>query len=126
MIAVEEVWKPITHYNRYEISSEGRVRRRLKSGSFKYLVSVDNGNGYMRLNLYKDKRQTKFYIHRLVATMFLRNKKNLPEVHHIDHNRQNNSLHNLKWVTSEENNSYKIIHNRKIFKRNPSCAISNP
>lgn len=109
-----EVWKKIKYYPNYEVSDLGNVRRILKSGKTKTLKSVDNGNGYMRLNLYKNGKQAKHYIHRLVANAFLSNKNQLPEVHHIDHDKTNNTLKNLEWVSSEENNSHKVVHYRKL------------
>lgn len=109
-----EVWKKIKYYPNYEVSDLGNVRRILKSGKTKTLKSVDNWNGYMRLNLYKNGRQAKHYIHRLVANAFLNNRNKLPEVHHIDHDKTNNTLKNLEWVSSEENNSYKVVHYRKL------------
>lgn len=44
------------------------------------------------------------YWHRVVARAWIPNPDNKPEVHHLDHNRKNNSLNNLQWVTHAENN----------------------
>ena len=122
-----EVWKRIKHYTNYEISDLGNVRRILKKGTSKNLKAVDNGNGYMRLNLYKNGKQSKYYIHRLVAEAFLPNRNKYPEVHHKDHDKTNNTLSNLEWVTSEENNAHKVVHYRKLHLRtiNRGCE-SNP
>ena len=51
----------------------------------------------------KDKERYKFYIHRLLAINFIPNPLNRPQVDHIDRNRQNNDLSNLRWVTQAEN-----------------------
>ena len=120
-----ETWKKIKYYSNYEVSSLGNVRRVLKSGKTKELKAVDNGNGYMRLNLYFNGRQCKKYIHRLVAEAFLSNSKQLPEVHHIDHDKTNNTLSNLQWVTSEENNSHKVVHYRKLKVRSNVRVITS-
>ena len=118
-----EVWKRIKHYTNYEISDLGNVRRVLKKGTSKNLKAVDNGNGYMRLNLYKNGKQSKYYIHRLVAEAFIPNRNKLPEVHHKDHDKTNNVLSNLEWVTSEENNSHKVVHYRKLKQRTTPRVI---
>lgn len=49
-----ERWAKIKGYPSYEVSTDGSVRRILKDGKVKYLKACDNGNGYLRLNLYKD------------------------------------------------------------------------
>lgn len=43
-------------------------------------------------------------IHRLVAEYFIPNPNNYDEVDHIDRNKQNNHISNLRWVTSSMNN----------------------
>ena len=60
-------------------------------------------NGYLAVNLYKDKKCKHHYIHRLVASTFLNNDKNLPEVNHIDCNKHNNSVSNLEWCDRKHN-----------------------
>jgi hypothetical protein len=119
-----ELWKKIKYYPNYEVSNLGNVRRILKSGKTRQLKAVDNGNGYMRLNLYNNRVQSKHYIHRLVANAFISNSKNLPEVHHIDHDKTNNTVTNLAWVTSEENNSHKVVHYRKLNNRNKVRVVN--
>jgi hypothetical protein len=41
----------------------------------------------------------KCYIHRLLALQYIDNPDNLPEVDHIDRNKHNNSIENLRWVS---------------------------
>lgn len=122
-----EVWKKIKHYPSYEVSNHGQVRRQLKSGRYRDLKLCDNGNGYLRLNLCKDGRQYKAYIHRLVAGAFLTNKKGFPEVHHKDHDKTNNTLSNLEWVSSKTNNAHKTVYYRNLKQRNTiNGNVSNP
>lgn len=47
-----------------------------------------------------------FYIHRLVAETFIPNPKNLPQVDHIDTDKANCRVENLRWATGEENRKY--------------------
>ncbi|MEK6880606.1 MAG: HNH endonuclease signature motif containing protein, partial [Nanoarchaeota archaeon] len=50
------------------------------------------------------------YIHRLVADQFLKRVDGKNEVDHIDHDRNNNKLSNLRWVDRSENNENKIAN----------------
>jgi hypothetical protein len=47
-------------------------------------------------------------MHRLIAETFTENPQNLPQVNHIDGNKQNNALENLEWVSSSENQIHAI------------------
>ena len=46
------------------------------------------------------------YVHRIIASIFIPNPLNLPEVNHIDNNRTNNSVDNLEWITKKDNLAY--------------------
>ena len=56
-------------------------------------------DGYKRVSLHG----STCLVHRLIAQAFIPNPDNLPEVDHIDNNRENNAVSNLRWVTHEEN-----------------------
>lgn len=84
----------------YAITSCGKVwsyRRK------KFLEPRSNKNGYLRVNLIKDKEMTTFYIHRLVAEAYLDNPNNYETVDHIDFDKTNNCVNNLQWMSRSEN-----------------------
>lgn len=104
-----EEWKPVViekngtvydYSGLYEVSNvNGKVRniqtgRILKPGKDKY--------NYSHVTLCKHGKTTRFQVHRLVATMFIPNPYNKPEVDHINHDRTDNSVENLKWATRTE------------------------
>ena len=98
-----EQWKRIVmdgvEYD-YEVSTKGRVRN-VKTGQIlRYEVNRD---GYFRVWLYKNGKRSRFSVHRIVAITFIPNDNNLPEVDHIDRNRQNNCVENLRWVSKGQN-----------------------
>ena len=105
-----EEWKTIEGYDRYEISSFGRVRSKVfnkNEGSI--LKPTVNGAGYLCVFLYKGKgdiRGKAHRIHRLVAEHFIPNPSNLPCINHKDEDKTNNRVDNLEWCTHQYNDSY--------------------
>ena len=61
-------------------------------------------HGYWRIQLCKDGKQSNHRLHRLLANAFIPNPDTKECVDHIDRNRKNNQLSNLRWVTKQENN----------------------
>jgi len=106
---LNETWKDIEGFEgKYQVSTWGRVRS--INGILK---PYENKKGYLKIGLCRDGRSIKKRINRLVALAFIPNPYNLPEVNHIDGNKQNNSITNLEWTDGRGNR----LHN-KIFKEN--------
>ena len=63
-------------------------------------VYTDNGAGYMTAHIGGWKRE---YMHRMVATAFIPNPDNLPQINHIDYNKKNNCVENLAWIKRCDN-----------------------
>lgn len=110
---MEEVWKPIEHYNtthhdgrpRFEVSNIGRVREtpHLDTAGRKYkerlLIPLvdDFGYRYVRMNI-KDSMCNEFNICGLVAVTFLSEKVGQNRIRHKDGNPANNCVDNLEFV----------------------------
>ena len=62
--------------------------------------------GYLKVGLTKDGKSHKKRVNRLVAMAFIDNPNELPFVDHIDGNKENNSITNLRWVTDKENREH--------------------
>ena len=113
MVAIKEEWKAISQFPNYEISNYGRVRRMWKNHT-KLKKTRLNKYGYEIVHLSKDSINKHCPVHRLVAMAFIPNPDNLPEVNHIDGNKENNCVDNLEWVSRSENmkHAYSIGHGR--------------
>lgn len=85
----------IQDYSTYEINEEGIVRR----CSDKYELVCEIRKGYKSVHLYKDGKGKHVLLHRLLAQAFLPNPEHLPTVDHLNRNKLDNSLENLKWET---------------------------
>lgn len=100
---MKENYKDIVSYeDLYEVSDTGLVRNKV-SGK---ILKPGRNNGYLYVNLCKNGKYKSIRIHRLVAEAFIPNPLNLPEIDHIDKNRSNNNVDNLRWVNHQENIDY--------------------
>lgn len=70
--------------------------------------------GYKRVSLYKDGKEFRIFVHRIVATSFIENLDNKRCVNHKDLDRINNKLSNLEWCTHKENTHHAIGMGVKI------------
>lgn len=102
-----EIWKDVVGYEElYQVSSLGRLRT-LNPRKYCMVMSdnCDNGAGYMvnglRVEGKKDGKTE--YRHRLVATAFIPNPDNLPQVGHRDDDKSNNAVSNLYWCDGRTN-----------------------
>ena len=102
---MSEVWKQIEGFDKYEISSYGRVRSKAYN-SPKILSSAKRKDGYCRITLCNKGYKKNYFIHRLVAEAFIDNPYNYEQVNHKDENKSNNSVGNLEWCDCEYNKNY--------------------
>lgn len=114
-----EIWKNIIGNEGYMISNKGRVIG--KNGLLKPQI---NNNGYYCVSLCREAKHSRYTIHRLIALHFIDNPDNLEWVDHIDRNRQNNEITNLRWVSPSGNalNSSKHINRRGCIHMSTSMA----
>lgn len=97
---------------RYSVSSSGGVRsnwsdrpdrnflHRIRYEKICQLKAWVHTTGYWRVSLGRNNPK---YVHRLMALAFLPNPDDLTQVDHIDGNRLNLALENLRWVSAKQN-----------------------
>lgn len=106
-------WEVITGFNgRYLVSDCGEVMsiHISKSGvKSSKILRPRIHNGYLRVALQINGTRAEQSIHRLVASAFIPNNNNFPQVNHKDGNKINNKSSNLEWCTPSQNglHSYK-------------------
>jgi hypothetical protein len=95
-----ERWRKVKDFENYLVSTMGRLYNKTNK---RYIYGNLNNYGYIRVDLRKDGKGTKKYMHVLVAIAFIPNPSNLPMVDHHDTDRSNNKLVNLRWASSSQN-----------------------
>lgn len=115
----QETWKTIQDFPRYEVSTQGRVRNKETQRILKpYSSRTQKGVGYLKVKLATGKYEYKQkYVHRAVAEAFIPNPEGLPQINHIDQDKENNNVENLEWCTSKYNVNYGNVQKRRIDKR---------
>lgn len=100
-----ETWKVIIEYPIYSISSLGRVKNTTND---KILSSKTNKHPYASVLLGRavKGKNTRRYVHRLVATYFIDNSNQFKIVNHKNSNKKDNRVENLEWCTAQENTAH--------------------
>ena len=119
-----EIWKEIDNYSNYEISSYGNLRNKTTNRLFNPNIK----GGYLCTTLKNDNNRVKsIKIHRLVALTFIPNPENKYTVNHKNHVKIDNSVKNLEWATTAEQNRHRrkpkreiqrLISSRKVWRIN--------
>lgn len=97
----------------YMVSDTGKVKSLGNGNStnpqfstHRILKTRYSTNGYEKVKLNKDGIRTHTHVHRLVASAFIDNPEQKPEVNHKDGDKLNNNASNLEWVTPSENQKH--------------------
>lgn len=132
----EEIWKDIYYYNEpkkewvdyrglYQVSNLGRVRSLDRTGkNSKYGVRIYKGKiikpcfikGYLNISLSNNGIVKKYFIHHLVARMFIPNYIQGFEINHKDEDKTNNKIENLEWISHIDNCNWGT-RNERIIKK---------
>lgn len=103
---LEDLYEVDEFGNVYALPREKRTPTTTFISKERKLKPYNNGYGYMLVDMRKDGKRYMRVVHRLVAEAFIPNPNNLPQVNHIDGNKNNNCVTNLEWCTCSENQQH--------------------
>ena len=125
-----EIWKPLIYEELdytgiYEVSNKGRLKKffhikkdgtaipieekeqivntSIKSWDLGRMIKHTIIPDYVSVRLYHFDKNKNVPLHRLIATTFIANPEDKPQVNHKNGNKANNNVYNLEWVTPQEN-----------------------
>ena len=133
---MNEIWRTVIYdgivYDDYQVSNLGRILslNYKNTGRAELMTLVDDGDGYLTVQLSKNRKRKTCKVHRLVAQTFLPNPENKPEVNHKiegDEGKKinmvifntdgsiNKEKSTIEWVTAKENSNY-ATRNERVAK----------
>jgi hypothetical protein len=115
---VKERWKKIAGYPGYAVSNKGRVASFWRKGPSTFVAStiqrilkpMSSRKRYWRVDLRKHGCCIRHSIHLLVLTAFKGKRPRGLVARHVNGDRFDNAVRNLKWGTPKENEADKILH----------------
>lgn len=116
--------KEIEGFEGYFVDSKGQVYSTRKNGGHYReptpMTQKTDKDGYKEVGLYCDGKRYWRRVHRLVATAYLDNPNNLPQINHKDGNPANNNIDNLEWCSTSDN----LKHSFRVLQRTPSITTA--
>ena len=136
------VYDGIVYEGLYKVSNWGRIKNinYRNTGRERMMKPRKTTGGYFQVVLSKNKKTKDCLVHRLVATAFLENPENKPEINHKIEGDEGKTLNmvifnedgtvnkektTIEWVTREENNNY-ATRNERVSKTMTNGKLSKP
>jgi len=103
-------------YLNYIITPKGQIYSKTTKN---YLKVTKKLSGHIQVHLCKNGKYKHFYVHRLVAELFIPNENSQYCVNHKNGNASDNRVINLEWTTQKNN----ALHSCRVLKNNTKQVI---
>jgi hypothetical protein len=114
---MEEIYK--AYFNDYEVSNMGNVRRKLNDGNYKELKCSIQNRGYKYFQQIKDGKRINHLVHHIVAKLFIGERPENQVIDHIDRNKLNNHVNNLRYCSQLDNVKNQDKYKSEITEQDP-------
>jgi hypothetical protein len=95
---------------RFYINKKGQLQKRFKIREPKILEGNIGGTGYLYVSVCENRKHIKKTIHSIMGEVFLENTHNYRNIDHINRNKTDNRLENLRWLSQ----SYNMLNTNEI------------
>lgn len=99
--------KKINGFEYYYVTTNGKVFSDFRGGKKEISGSISK-KGYKRFTLGGRKNKKSIFCHRLVALTFIPNPNNYPDIDHINRDKLDNRVENLRWCNKLMNNENRV------------------
>lgn len=112
---IEENWKVIPGFSKYEASSLGKIKTfNWKNSKKEAIIKPALSGGYLKTVLINDDgKKCSIKVHRIIAKTFILNIEGY-EVNHINAVKHDNRVCNLEWCTRQENLQHSKDNNLQV------------
>jgi transcriptional regulator of met regulon len=114
-----EEWKSISYREDYEVSNFGNCRRKKSNGDYYYITPTIQRYKFLSFWSKKEKKYHKKTLHSLVAEAFLGERPEGLVIDHIDRDKLNNNVSNLRYITNQENICNSRVYRTDITETEP-------
>ncbi len=114
-----EEWRAIPDFPEYQISNLGRVKSlNYKNTGKEQIMKQNLRGGYLCVQIWNKKGCYRRAVHIFEALAFLENPENKPTIDHINQDKLDNRLENLRWATYSEQDQNKKIGSKEQILEN--------
>lgn len=119
---MEEIYKVC--YENYEISNFGNCRKKIDENNYIVIKGSIQNRGYRYFQLQRNGKRKNILFHHMVAKCFIGERPDKFVIDHIDRDKLNNNVNNLRYITHRENIINSVLYRDDVKEKNPRKRVN--